>query len=454
MTKLSLVAARLDQAGPFLLGALVFGGVFARGWANIAYGILILWGLVWWIVAVMDRRSLQPNWLPLPPTRWAVSLGVFVLTWLLAVLAGGNPVAGLGTLALLLYPLILPLLVWPIFSRWPGWPIRLRFLWGLGLIVVAFLTFREGGYQLGCLRAKAYLGVIDLGSVLGQLIPVTVAALLMALSLGRRRETAFFGLALVAASLALTQNCSRQTLLTVPALNLLILWVYRHHFTDNPRRRFLVLAFILALLTLLPLAVGGGQRFLETLECERTSDTLNASDIYQITHGAGSEPAPAPSASNVPQVKPDPGFCSVALNSSDTLRVNLWRLGWKTFMEHPLLGQGPGSSFQLVEPGKEERTVHHVHNVFIYVLAQTGLMGFFGLLTLHLAPLSLLWHHRRSRDQETFFWVWAAFAVNLQLVLNGLTDQVFGLKAMMYVHWIVTAAALWQTQRPQKEASE
>ena len=60
--------------------------------------------------------------------------------------------------------------------------------------------------------------------------------------------------------------------------------------------------------------------------------------------------------------------------------------------------------------------------------------------------MSLLWPHRRSRDPETFFWFWAAVAVNLQFVLNGLTDQVFGLRLMMYVHWTVTAAALWQTR--------
>ena len=410
MTGFSSAAARLDQAGPFLLGALALTGVFARGWVNIAYGLLFLWGVTLWVSAVRDRRLPRP---PLPPARWAAGLAVFALTWLAAVLAGGQPAAGLKELASRLYFLALPLVAWPVFARRPDFPARLPLLWGLGLFIAAALTFREGGYQLICLRAKAHLGIIDLGSVLGQLTPVMVAALLKALSVGRRRETAFFALALAAAGLAMTQNCSRQTLLAAPALSLLMLWAYRRRFSHKPRLFLPALTLAVALVTLLPLAGGGGLRFQRTLEPASTSE---------------------------------PGSASVVLNSTDSWRVTLWRHGWKTFLAHPGLGQGPGSGFQLkARFGPGEETVYHTHNLFINVLAKTGLVGFFGFMALHLAPLSLLWPHRRSRDPETFFWVWAALAVNLQFLLNGITDWVFGVMAMMYIHWTVTAAALWQT---------
>jgi O-antigen ligase len=269
-------------------------------------------------------------------------------------------------------------------------------------MVAAALTFREGGYQLICLRAKAHLGIIELGSVLGQLIPVMAAALLQALSAGRRRETAFFALALAAAGVALTQNCSRQTFLAAAGLSLLMLLAYRRQFS----LKSLFLGLTLAAVTLLPLAGGGGPRFLETFA-------------------------------------PGPGSASVVLNPSAGARVSMWEPGWEVFKDHPGLGQGPGCGFRLeIQP--VEKLGRHVHNMFINTLAETGLLGFAGFLALHLAPLSLIWPHRRSRDPETFFWVWAALAVNLQLVLNGLTDQIFGLKPMMYIHWTVTAAALWQ----------
>jgi len=407
MPKQSSIAVRLDQAGPFFLGALALTGVFARGGANISYALLGLWGLILWGRAVLDRGSPRP---PLPPARCVAALAAFTLIWLAAILAGDDPAAGLKIMAGRLLPLGLPLLAWPAFSRRPDLLSRLPFLWGLGLIVAAGLTFREGGYQLICLRAKAHLGIINLGSTLGQLIPVMVAAFLMALSSGRRRETAFFALALVAASLALTQNCSRQTLLAAPALSLLVFWVYRRNFR-KPQQ--LLLALALALVFILPLASGGGLRFLKTLEYRAGSDYL-------------------------------------ILNEADrTIRLGLWSQGWDAFQDHPWLGQGLGKGFWLtpLPPEGAKGPPPHSHQMFIDVLAKTGLLGFAGFLALHLAPLSLLWPHRRSRDPETFFWVWAALAVNLQFVLNGLTDQVFGLKTMMYVHWTVTAAALWQTQK-------
>jgi O-antigen ligase len=403
MTKLPSFAALQAQAGPFLLAALAFTGVFARGWVNMAYGLLVLWGLTLWVPAVLGRCS-RP---PLPPARWLAGLAAFGLTWLVAALAGDCPAYGLKRLAQYLYLLALPFLAWPVFARRPDWPARLLLLWGLGLMVAAALTFREGGYQLICLRAKAHLGIIELGSVLGQLIPVMAAALLQALSTGRRRETAFFALALAAAGVALTQNCSRQTFLAAAGLSLLMLLVYRRRLSLKSRRLFLAAALSLAAVTLLPLAAGGGPRFLGTFV-------------------------------------PEPGSASVVLNPADSWRVSMWRQGWEVFQAHPGLGQGPGCGFRLeVQPGTAEK-IGHVHNLFLNVLAETGLLGFAGFLALHLAPLSLLWPHRRSRDPETFFWVWAALAVNLQLALNGLTDQIFSLKPMMYIHWTVTAAALWQ----------
>jgi O-antigen ligase len=408
MIKLPSVAALKAQAGPFLLGALAFTGVFSRGGVNLAYGLLFLWGLTLWLPAVLRRNPPGPEHPPLPPARWLAALAAFGLTWLAAALAGDRPAAGLQNLTRYLYLLALPLLVWPIFARRPDWPARLRLMWGLGLMVAAALTFREGGYQLICLRAKAHLGIIELGSILGQLIPVMAAALLHSLSAGRRRETAFFALALAAAGVALNQNCSRQTFLAAAVLSLLVLLAYRRRFSLKPRRLFLGAALALGLVILLPLAGGGGPRFLNTFE-------------------------------------PGPESASVVLNPADTSRMSAWKKGWEVFQAHPVLGQGLGLGYQAgMQPGSAKKFNRHFHNLFINVLAETGLLGFAGFLALHLAPLSLLWPQRRSRDPETFFWVWAALAVNLQLALNGLTDQIFGLKPMMYIHWTVTAAALWQ----------
>ena len=83
-------AARLaDQAGPFLLGTLACTGVFARGLANMSFGLLALWGL-WiftrnfWFQAEPPPSSpadpSPPAAPPWPPARWAVGLAFFSLT--------------------------------------------------------------------------------------------------------------------------------------------------------------------------------------------------------------------------------------------------------------------------------------------------------------------------------------------------------------------------------------
>ena len=397
------------------MGTLVLAGAFSRSLINTAYALLFLWGLALLGRAVLNRNPSHLIRTALPPTRWAIGLATFALAWFIATLAGGSPVVGLKELAMYLYLLALPFLAWAVFNQRPDLPARLPFLWGLGLIVAAMLTFREGGYQLICLRAKAYLGVIELGSVLGQLVPIMLAALLANFLTGCRKKTVFFALALAAACLALAQNCSRQALLAVPLLSLLMLFAYRRHFSHATRRILIVLA---SLVILLPLIVGG-QRFFETTV----------------------------------EFAPDPGEpVSIALSASDNIRVTLWKHGLNTFLTHPVLGQGLGSGFNLeLHPEEGEVLVSHTHQMLIDVMAKTGIFGFLGFLALHLAPLSLLWPHRHSQDPETFFWVWAALAVSLQLLLNGLTDQIFGLKPMMYIHWTVIAAALWQTHRSQKE---
>jgi O-antigen ligase len=264
------------------------------------------------------------------------------------------------------------------------------------------------------------------------------AALLQAHAAGRRGETAFFALALAAAGLALTQNCSRQTFLAVPALCLLTLWVYRRHVRWKSR---LVMALAVLFLAVIPPLAGGGggaQRLLGSWEFGDGSAKIL--DVARRILWSGAPP-------EVPNATPL------------SVRLDLWKIGWDAFLDHPVLGQGPGSGLrgeiQSAEPegGTRIITGRHAHNMFIDVLAHTGLAGFLGFLALHLAPLSLLWPHRRSPDPETFFWVWAALAVNLQLLLNGLTDQSFGLKPMMYIHWTVTAAGLWQTRESRREAN-
>ena len=399
LPRLKTAAAGLERAGPFLLGVVTLTGVFARGWANLAFALLALWGL-----AVLIHRPWRPRNRPAPPARWAAGLTLFTLAWLAAIIAGGHYWLGFKALAKLLFLLTSLPLAWLAFNRRPQTLDWLCPLWGLGLITAAGLTFQEGGYRLICLRAKAHLGTIELGSVLGQLTPLMTGALLRAVLASRKKETVFFALALAAGVVAITQNCSRQTLLAAPFLGFLMLWAYRRRLHSRQ---------LLAIAVLVGLVAGG--LFLKTGGLERFTRMVNTRNDQAVTLDLN--------------------------NSNDTVRLAMWRLGWDVFKEHPLLGVGPAALPRLNSQGEN---FNHAHHVFLNLLAETGLVGLMGFLALHLAPLTLIWPHRHSGNPATFFWVWVALVVNFQFFLNGLTDQIFSLKPMMYIHWTVTAAALWQ----------
>jgi O-antigen ligase len=139
-------------------------------------------------------------------------------------------------------------------------------------------------------------------------------------------------------------------------------------------------------------------------------------------------------------------------NYNNAVRLAHWKQGIKVFLENPILGAGPRAipnSPPVPRPDypelsqRERPKYYHAHQVFITVLAESGLVGLAGFLALHLAPIAVLWPWRKSRDLVKRYWAWGAFSVALQLFFNGLTDSVFTLKPLMYVYWTVTSVAMY-----------
>lgn len=389
--------SKFNQVGPSLLGLTAFFGVFARGLVNVSFGLLALWGLVW-VLSRPWRNTSANILLPPPlPQRWLAGIAIYSAITLLAIVSGQDWSRGLRYLSVILYLLATLPLAWLAFSQNQHILKWLPFLYGVGLMVTALLTFQEAGYRLTCLRAKAHLGIIELTAVLAQLAPLMLAALLRSFIAGRWSETTFFLLALLASAVAILHNCSRITMLTAPLLSLLIIWVYRRTFTRAILLGWLLLAVIIfAIFFLNPEVIS---RFLEIFEGHS--------------------------------------------NYNNFLRLTAWKHGWAVFKEHPLLGIGPAAVPSFLP---ETIGYYHTHHLFINILAESGVVGLVAFLALHASAFTLIWPHRRSPDPETFFWVWAAIIVNLQLLLNGLVDQVFTLKPMMYIYWVITAAALWQVR--------
>jgi O-antigen ligase len=141
-------------------------------------------------------------------------------------------------------------------------------------------------------------------------------------------------------------------------------------------------------------------------------------------------------------------------NASNEERFARWRQGFSVFLEHPVLGVGPAAvpnvPRESLPPGIRElpwSERYHSHQVFITVMAESGLLGLAAFLALHLLPLARVLPALRSRRPQTRLWAWGALCVFLQLALNGLVDNVFTLKPLMYVYWTVTATALYLAEQ-------
>ncbi|MDR1038956.1 MAG: O-antigen ligase family protein [Deltaproteobacteria bacterium] len=396
-------------AGPAILCLLAFTGVFARGLANGAFALLLAWAIA---DLALRRRAGLPGLSRIPRVYWA-GAGAFLGIYALAAACGGDPAASFRKLGLLAYLLCILPAVWLALDELPPLlPGLLPLCYGAGLIVAGAMTFVEADCRLACVRAKASLGVLELAAVLGQLAPIMVAAL--ALSRRSPRRVAFYGAAILAAGLALALNCSRIALVCVPLLSLMTFVAFRR---ELGLRLCLVLVAIAAACGAMSLADGR--------VAERFSDMADLSGE----------------------------------NYSNEVRFLRWRQGLSVFREHPVLGAGPGAipspPAELFPEGHGDGVAHkyyHSHQVFITVLAEAGVLGMIGFLALHLLPLGYALRSLRSERPWTRLWAWAALAVFLQLVLNGLVDNAFTLKPLMYVYWTATATALHLTARERAAA--
>jgi len=133
-------------------------------------------------------------------------------------------------------------------------------------------------------------------------------------------------------------------------------------------------------------------------------------------------------------------YNDVARTTSIGTRMELWKTGWKMFLENPVTGVGVGG-FQVMAKANSERyqvnkTVHnfkYVHNQYIAALATRGIPGLILFLLLLTLPLYIaMSHHAFDRESEV---------ARLSLMLISLTyligclaeDHFEGKSAPMFV---------------------
>ncbi len=134
-------------------------------------------------------------------------------------------------------------------------------------------------------------------------------------------------------------------------------------------------------------------------------------------------------------------------------RFLIWEPAWRLFLEHPLLGTGPGTYFMVIPPWLDaaDRSAHfYVHNDYLQIALETGLPGLISLLLIGLAALRLLFTRlplapRGSADRlalVTPFAAVVAVAVHSLFTFNLYIVPTTLLAALLLARLHATAARL------------
>lgn len=129
---------------------------------------------------------------------------------------------------------------------------------------------------------------------------------------------------------------------------------------------------------------------------------------------------------------------------SNTERVLIWKSAYKMFQDHPVLGVGLGQykdNYQkkYISPKAKEPKLAHAHSNFMQMLAENGLVGFIGFVSM--VGYFIIASFRRFWKTGNPYALMLSSST-LALVLQGLTEYNFGNSAVMKAFWLVTGCLL------------
>ncbi len=124
---------------------------------------------------------------------------------------------------------------------------------------------------------------------------------------------------------------------------------------------------------------------------------------------------------------------------SNTERILIWQSAWNMFKDHPILGVGLGQytvNYQqkYISPQAKEPKLGHAHNNFMQMLAENGIVGFAGFVTMFgyiIFKNLLAWFKVKN--------VYALMIVSATvcLLLQGFTEYNVGNSAVIKMYWLV-----------------
>ncbi|MCB1880447.1 MAG: O-antigen ligase family protein [Gammaproteobacteria bacterium] len=126
-----------------------------------------------------------------------------------------------------------------------------------------------------------------------------------------------------------------------------------------------------------------------------------------------------------------------------TSRFDQFPVAWAIWKDHFFFGYGVGNYMEALHDYNKPGVIElPVHNVFLWVAAETGLFGvitFFGVI---FAALMRLWRIIRRHSEPTSVLALAVFGALIAYLLDGLTDPLFREPVVYMMYWVCIAMSV------------
>lgn len=138
---------------------------------------------------------------------------------------------------------------------------------------------------------------------------------------------------------------------------------------------------------------------------------------------------------------------------SNSERLLMWESAWNMFKDHPVFGVGLGQykdNYQqkYISPKAKEPNLAHAHNNFMQMLAENGIVGFIGFITMFVC---IIGHNVRMFLNSKNIYSLAICSVTITLLLQGLTEFNFGNSAVVKAYWLILGCLVVLAENADKE---
>lgn len=136
-------------------------------------------------------------------------------------------------------------------------------------------------------------------------------------------------------------------------------------------------------------------------------------------------------------------FYSFFHRSYDLERILLRESSWRMFLDHPLFGVGMGNFNEVylgnyISPLAKAPKSAHSHNIYFKFLAETGIIGVFGFISLIIFQIKYLYKKiYDDKKQKGNFICSAMFLGIIGMLAHGWVDVCFSARSYAMLYWFL-----------------